>query len=102
MKSPEIAEKIADSSQEEDNSQSQSLSAKSKTFEEIKKLVKTLPHTPRSARFQSKVLSSGPSSDISDDEETTTASSLKTEAYDDDLFSLRSVTRHKQSPEQSN
>ena len=77
-------------------------SAKSLTFEEIKKLVKTLPHTPRSARFQSKVLSSGPGSDISSDDETTTASSLKTEAYDDELFSLSSVTRHKQSPEQSN
>ena len=102
MKPTEIEEKMTPSCKEDDNSQSQSLSAKSKTFEEIKKLVKTLPHTPRSARFQSKVLSSGPSSDISDDEETTTASSLKTEAYDDDLFSLRSVTRHKQSPEQSN
>ena len=94
-------ENISPSFEEDDISQSEG-NTKSKTFEEIKKLVKTLPNTPRSARFQTKVLSSGPSSDISDDDDTTTASSLRTEANDDDLFSLRSLTRHKQSPEQSN
>ena len=81
-KPSEIIENITPSFEEDDNSLSQ-VSAKSKTFEEIKKLVKTLPHTPRSARFQSKVLSSGPSSDISSDDETTTASSLRTEANDE-------------------
>ena len=74
------------------------------SFAEMKKLVATLPRTPRSARFQSKLMSPGPSSDISSsDEDTTTATSLKTEVNDEDLFSLRSVvTRRKRSPEQSN
>ena len=76
-----------------------------KSFAEIKKLVKTLPPTPRSARYHAKIMSSGPSSDISssDDEATTMATSLISEVNDEDLFSLRSVvSRRKGSPEKTN